>query len=132
MRIRTILITLAAVFFVGCMNKQAVPEPLVINSKTACHSINLKLNQRLVVQLKANPTTGYQWILTEHPSFLKIIHENVYQPDDYLKGMVGVGGQTEWSFQAQAKGNAALVLIYQQPWEKEQVAKTFKCIINVD
>lgn len=132
MHIRAIVITLLTVFFVGCMNKQTVQEPFVINGETACQSINLRLNQQLTVRLKANPTTGYQWVLKQQPSFLKIINADVYQQDSHPEGMVGVGGQTTWSFQAQAKGSDALILIYQRLWEKEQVAETFECVINVN
>lgn len=129
---RAFVIVVLSVFFAGCMNKQTVSEPLVINDKMSCGAIDLKPNQNLIIHLESNPTTGYQWILEKQPHFLKTISADVYQQNSHPEGMAGVGGQTTWVFQAQTKGSDSLVLAYKRPWEKGQADKKFECIVNVN
>lgn len=130
---KTLAVLLACSVAVGCMNNSsAALEPLVVSDNQSCHSISLKKNQPLIIKLKSNPTTGYQWRIAKLPAFLSIVVADDYQQDNKPKEMVGVGGESTWRFDAQKSGAGYLVLSYERPWEKGQPAEVLKCMVRVD
>ena len=87
--------------------------------------------QPLVVRLPANPSTGYSWAYT-------VTGDDVLRLDSVSgvsaapNGMVGVPGDTVWSFRAQGAGRAVLNYVYARSWEKNVApAKTFTLTVEV-
>jgi inhibitor of cysteine peptidase len=71
------------------------------------------------ITLRANATTGYQWVLAKAPDekLVKLLRSEYKRPDSKL---VGAGGEMVWTFQALAAGRTELGLDYVRPWEKGQ------------
>ena len=87
---------------------------------------------RFVVTLASNATTGYKWRLgnTLDGKILKLVDSVYNAPEDPVPGK---GGTESWTFQALAKGKAAIVLEYARPWEKDvKPAKTQAFKVGVE
>lgn len=97
-------------------------------------TIHIQPGDTVRIKLRSNPTTGYSWALTGKldEKVLKS-NGNEYKVNDHPEGMVGVGGNDTWTFQALAAGKTEIVLGYARPWEKDkEPAKTFKTTVVVD
>ena len=85
----------------------------------------------LIVTLESNPTTGYQWELSEITGndILELVSSE-FQPAE--TGLVGAGGTEVWTFKALARGEATINLEYSRPWEGgEKGEKTFSLNVVV-
>lgn len=88
--------------------------------------------EQLTITLDANPTTGFQWQLAA-PLDEKVLTlvGTAYQRADPAR--IGTGGTDVWTFKAVGKGNAAIVLEYRRPWEKDMPAaerKTYSVVVR--
>ena len=72
----------------------------------------LELGERFELALRANPTTGYSWVLTVPPE-LALIEESHERDSD----LVGAGGVKTFRFEGARCGPARLVALYRRPWE---------------
>ncbi|MGL5472446.1 MAG: protease inhibitor I42 family protein [Shewanella sp.] len=71
-----------------------------------------------LIELPANPTTGYTWLLRERPDEVALLNMN-YQPStDCKPGMAGCDGKTILQLLGIEKGHGDLVLQYARPFEK--------------
>lgn len=79
----------------------------------------LAVGQTLLISLPSNATTGYAWTLSGSTN-------EVLRPgtpfgeeatDPHEPGMVGVGGNTSWRFQAAQPGMVHLSFAYRRAWE---------------
>ncbi len=70
---------------------------------------------RFAVQLKENPTTGFQWNATVSPGLE--IQSSDYQMDKAAEGMVGVGGTRTWVIVAKDLGTQKFSATYLRSWE---------------
>jgi len=70
---------------------------------------------RFAVQLKENPTTGYQWNATLSPGLE--LQSSDYRMNDAAPGMVGVGGTRTWIIIAKDTGLQKFSAIYVRSWE---------------
>ena len=87
------------------------------------------------IKLKSNRTTGYSWAEVKDKTDAKVLKSDggEYKVDEHPAGMVGVGGNEIWTFQALAAGKTEIVLGYARPWEKDkEPAQTFKVTVTVD
>lgn len=76
-------------------------------------SIGVKAGDRFVVELAANPTTGYQWQPAFDPAALKLVGR-----DFSLAGAaIGGGGVERFCFESLAAGASRLSFAYQRSWE---------------
>ncbi len=75
------------------------------------------------IELKANPTTGFQWqLLKPLDGQLLEAAGNRYQTTPQPAGkppMVGVGGMEVWTFKALRAGETSIEFKYVRPWEKD-------------
>jgi inhibitor of cysteine peptidase len=78
--------------------------------------VTLEVGQTLVLSLASNPTTGYQWEITELNQAILQETDHEYQADQ--PALAGSGGKEIWRFQAQASGTTTLSLGYRRPWEE--------------
>lgn len=81
--------------------------------------IALSPGQKLVVEAKGNPTTGYTWAAKGIPDCLAMVGEPAYIQDPSDERRVGVGGRFLLTFEARKAGEGQLVLVYARPWEKD-------------
>ncbi len=75
-----------------------------------------------VINLAADPATGYGWVLTSDPgAAVWLIGGPDYTPDPLPAGLMGVGGTTTYRFRAEALGTSQLEFAYLGSWEKKNL-----------
>ncbi|MBN1455036.1 MAG: protease inhibitor I42 family protein [Methanomicrobia archaeon] len=90
------------------------------NGKT----LTVAVGQELDVMLKANPTTGYTWVIVE-PTDERIIRqmgELEFEPES---DALGAGGVQIIRFEVVGAGQTTLKLMYHRPWESVEPLQTF-------
>ncbi len=127
------IICLVAVAFTGCVgsgpgNPQVQtqrPTPsgtpiqegnLVVTEEQNTAMVYMNKSDVITVKLQENPTTGYQWNLTNTPG-LKII-KDAYVPSDTTGKLVGSGGTHIWDISTVAKGEQKIQAVYKRSWEQ--------------
>jgi inhibitor of cysteine peptidase len=82
-------------------------------------TIQSNVGGTFLIVLDSNPSTGYQWQLTQSPNreFLKLIDSTYRAP---ITELVGAGGKEIWSFKALSVGQRTIVFEYVRPWEKDK------------
>jgi len=71
----------------------------------------------LLISLRGNPTTGYEWEIEDEPgALLERIEGASYLPDPALAGLVGSGGTFYFRYRATTVGDGTIVLAYRRPW----------------
>lgn len=82
--------------------------------------VEVKVGDVFVLALDANPSTGYQWQLTQPPDSLTIQPQgSTYHPPATM--VPGAVGSEEWMFRAVGTGQTTIVLSYVRAWEKDAV-----------
>ncbi len=101
----------------GCssLNVSGASEITVTDDNNG-QSITLSPGQYLNVSLKANPTTGYTWEVSEPLAFLQQEGEPQYKAESDL---IGAPGRQTFRFKATGTGQGKLVMVYHRPWEKD-------------
>jgi inhibitor of cysteine peptidase len=86
-----------------------------------------------IVKLPANPTTGYTWFIEHYDQHLLTLVKQYYQENEHSRGMVGVGGNTYFTFKLNSSIMGSYVseisLRYGRAWEFPKNAK--HVLINV-
>lgn len=82
------------------------------------------------IQLKGNPTTGYNW-------FYQISDESVIAVEEYVKYLgddmvVGAPSMFTYTITSLKPGQATLHFEYKRPWETVEPVETKEYIITVD
>lgn len=89
----------------------------------------IKVGETVDISLKANPTTGFQWLEAEPiDSTIIKIENKEYKADPNPDKMAGVGGKETWTFKGVGKGKTVVNLVYSQPWNKDDTTATTKKI----
>lgn len=121
--------------FVACA---AVVAPgLARAGDEAAKPIETTVGAEFAIELKSNPTTGYQWQVQKlDEAMVKAIGSSYHsdpQPKKNGEPMVGVGGKEIWKFKALKAGETTIEMKYVRPWEKDtppvQTA-TFRVVIK--
>lgn len=76
--------------------------------------ITIGSDQVLEVRLHGNPTTGYEWDVSEE-GVLRFV-DSSHEPDSDADGSPGV---TTLVFEPARPGTGTLVLVYHRPWEED-------------
>lgn len=116
-----------------CVACASSPRGIVTKSDAdAGSTVELSRGDTLALVLKANPTTGYGWVVaTVDTTILREIGAH-YVPDDVPKGIVGSGGRSFLRFEAVESGKTAVQLEYKRSWETAKPpAKTFEIEVLV-
>ena len=73
------------------------------------------------LELKGNPTTGYNWIYSIEDDSVISVEEKV----EYLgkKGIVGAPSLFTYKIKALKPGNTKLIFEYKRPWENKDAEK---------
>ncbi|MBN2542537.1 protease inhibitor I42 family protein [bacterium] len=130
-----VIVALTLMLSSGCSHKASVEESaakpnVIVNESDKGREISLSIGQVLVIQLEANPTTGYTWEFEGDSFILKQLDEPKFQSET---DMVGAPGVQEFSFKVTGRGQEILNLVYHRPWEKDTIpAETFFITIRVN
>jgi len=120
----------AFVLLAACSTPGAVRLTNADNNR----SISLKKGETFEIALKANHSTGYQWVWQDSSS--RVVEQ--YQPARYDlessgDGRVGAGGVEYWSFRAKESGKETIRLSYRRPWESSAApAEEFRVEVAVE
>jgi inhibitor of cysteine peptidase len=80
-------------------------------------TIELTTGQKLVLSLESNPTTGFDWEVSEiDEAVIKQSGDSKFKSESDL---MGAGGVRTFTFEAVAAGTSTLKLIYHRSWEKD-------------
>ena len=80
------------------------------------YSAQVVNGNELILDLDANPTTGYSWAITSLPEQFSSDYDNYIQ-DEAEEGMDGVGGTQEYHIIALNDGTGIMTLEYKQDWD---------------
>jgi len=96
-------------------------------------SVAVRQGAPLVINLSADPATGFGWVLTSKPGeAIWLVGGPDYTPDPIPAGMLGVGGTTTYRFRAQKTGTQTLEFAYLRSWEKDVApVKTLRYDVTV-
>jgi inhibitor of cysteine peptidase len=105
-----VAVVLAAIS--GCSSNTA----LALEAKDNGRQIELQKGQILVINLEANPSTGYTWEPVDlKGAIVRQVGETEFNPDSDL---VGAPGTQTLRFEALKSGQMDLKLVYHRPWEE--------------
>ena len=125
-----LLLTVGAA--VGCSSASASGNGLTLQQPDSGKSLTVKSGDAIRVTLRGNPTTGFSWqVVTpdDGKAIVKQVGGAVFQADS---SALGAGGTFTFEFQAAAKGEGALKLVYSRPWESVHQAQTFEVTLTVN
>jgi inhibitor of cysteine peptidase len=92
--------------------------------------IDVRLGQRITVELPANPSTGYSWdVVSSGEPVVGPLGEPAFTASSHLPG---AGGTLRYVFRAREAGTAELRLVYSRRWERDVApADTFTVTVVV-
>lgn len=123
---RVVVLTTALLFLTAC----AKPGPTVLGEKDSGRAVEIRVGEQLTVELPANVTTGFQWVVADTGPLTQA-GDPVYE-EPQKAGVVGAGGSQTFEFEAGAAGSGRLKLEYRRPWEKDVPAeKTWSVTLTV-
>lgn len=96
-------------------------------------AISVKSGEIFNIELKSNPTTGYQWQVKEiDKSFLELESSTFVPLLNENTNIVGAGGIEVWSFKAIKPCQTSVSFIYSRSWENKKPIqkKTFNISIK--
>jgi inhibitor of cysteine peptidase len=86
-------------------------------------TIHVKVGEEFIIELKSNPTTGYDWEYTSVYEWIQLMDKN-YEADTPV--LTGSGGTDIFTFKAHGEGTATLDFVYKRSWETTSAEqKTF-------
>jgi inhibitor of cysteine peptidase len=92
-------------------------EIFTLSQENTGQEFEISLDTEIVLSLKSNPSTGYNWFISQiDTSILKQVGEAEYKSESKKMGAPGV---QIFHFQSISIGKTSLMLIYHRPWEKE-------------
>jgi len=123
------IFVVAALAVGGC----ATVKPITLADVPSGQQVDLQRDQEMVLELAANPSTGYRWqIELTGSAVLDKIGDEQFVPASSSSGAVGAGGMATWHFRAMRTGTDLLRLVYRRPLEKNvPAAKSVVYVINV-
>jgi copper homeostasis protein (lipoprotein) len=106
---------------------------LTLSEADSGRTIDIAAGQRVAIQLRANHTTGYRWILaTPLAGVLVRLGEATYERDTVASNSPGAGGIETWSFQASRPGQEDAHFEYRRSWERDgPAARSVRYTIRV-
>jgi len=92
--------------------------------------INVNVGDNFKIELKSNPTTGYQWQLAEpiNKNTVELVSSDYILPNTNL---TGAGGKEVWIFKAIKAGEIKISLKYVRSWENVQPIDQNTYVIKV-
>lgn len=108
---------------------KATPDNDGIVYTNASSTVKVAVGMVFSIRLPSNPSTGYQWQLTDLPDNAPVsLREHRFDPSSGRR--VGAGGHENWAFDAVSPGTMELGLTYLRPWEPDQPHT--QCVFKVE
>lgn len=105
-------------------------SPLTLQAQENGIDKKLKVDDQMIIELPANPTTGFRWQVEYDKSYLDFLGEDYRTDKKPGDRRVGVGGTSSFTFHALKHGRTKVILKYQHPWEPKPIqAKTYNVLI---
>jgi inhibitor of cysteine peptidase len=132
-----VVVALVTVVSVGCGSDAAASGgPLNLTEADNGKAYTVAVGDTVTVAIVGNPTTGYAWtadLSDEDAALLQATGEPVYDPDVVAEGIVGSGGTYTFTFNAVAKGEVELKLIYWRSFEPDVAPmQTFTATVTIE
>ena len=123
-RLVSLFLLAGVLLIVGC---SAAPKEYT----SADQTISVAVGDQFIIKLEGNATTGFQWTNIFDDAYLKQI-KSEYVVDQAKPGMVGVGGNQYFTFQALKAGSTEVKCTYERSFDKGKDARyaTFKVTIK--
>lgn len=100
--------------------KPPPPPPLSVSEANSGGSVTLARDQRLIVRLPSNPSTGYRWSLAQQAAgVLEPDGAPTYEQGSTGSGTASAGGTETWKFVPTRAGEETLRLEYRRLWETD-------------
>lgn len=111
-------------------------QTLVLTDQDNNKTLKLIVGQRFTVQLKENPTTGYQWAIDTESDKLSLEQDEYVldkMPDVNNQHIVGGGGTRKFVFAVKKSGTTTLKLKHWRFWEKApSIVERFSITIQAE
>ncbi len=91
----------------------------------------VEVGEDFTFSLASNRTTGYQWHWENRNLKGIDLVSNTYVIKDASEGMVGVGGQSVWTFKGLSKGEYTLDMAYYRPFGEKAIVNSTKIKVIV-
>jgi inhibitor of cysteine peptidase len=106
-----------------------VPD-CILTEKDNGKEVEVPVGKQVRIDLPENPTTGYQWSLSDLKSEVLALKSDDYAPAH--PSSMGGGGIRQFLFEATSPGKSKLCLKNMRAWEGEDAAvKTFTVTVIV-
>ena len=110
----------------------SAPEQVAVDDSYTGKEVEIAAGGSLTVTLESNPTTGFQWELTEVTDQTVLKYESQEYQEPGAGAPVGAGGKEVWTFKALEKGRSTISMEYRRSWEEGVApAKTFTLTVVV-
>ena len=109
-------------------------QVLVLTDQDNNKTLELTVGQRFTVQLKENPTTGYQWAIDAESDKLSLEQDEYVldkMPDFNGQRIVGGGGTRTFIFAVKKSGPTTLKLKHWRFWEKDS-SIVDRFVVNIE
>ncbi len=120
MRFSRFFLLLLALAAAGCGPQTAAPtngSELHLSAADNGRTVPMKVHDRLVIELEANPSTGFSWEPVQvDAAVLKQVGETEFQSASSTP-LAGQGGTQILRFEVTGPGSTSLELVYHRPWE---------------
>ena len=130
--LRLILIAITSLLYACAAetSQEQSKSTIQLTEADAGSLLELRVGDILEVTLPGNPTTGFQWEVSEiNSAILEPIGEPKFEPSS---NAVGSGGNVTLRFEAVGMGQAELKLIHHRPFEENvPPMQTFDVTITV-
>ena len=133
----TLVILFIASLLIGCAPAtKPTPAPATppasngsLEFTNPAQRITIPVGVTFIINVNANPTTGYTWEVGFDQSLLKLVKR--YTPSG--SGLIGAGGVESFEFQGMKAGDTEIYLNYKRPFEPNNPAletKNFKVTVK--
>ena len=112
MIIKIISILLIALFSLTIVSGAAADRCIQTNLKEK--QLTVKVDQNFNINLKSNPTTGYNWESDYDPKYIQLVDEKYISNNPML---IGSNGKTFFKFKALKPGETDITFKYFRSWE---------------
>ncbi len=117
---KKVMIIAAAIIIVGAavlaVGRTQSWQPKSYTIEGDGYSAQVVNGNELILDLDANPTTGYSWVITSVPEQFASDYDN-YVQDEADEDMTGVGGTQEYHIVALNDGTGTMTPEYKQDWD---------------
>ena len=131
----SVIFVATAVLAAGCGSSPEAEETLTLRPSDDGKTFTVNVGDTIQVVIPGNPTTGYTWTAaldSKDAALIQQVGEPQYEPDATGSNLVGSGGTFTVTFEAVAKGQALLKLVYSRSWESVEPAQIYTATLAIE